>query len=72
MDYSLNINGRLLALGTPRVMGILNVTPDSFFEQSRVAGEDALVARAERMLADGADILDLGACSTRPSCTPVS
>ena len=72
MDYSLNINGRLLALGTPRVMGILNVTPDSFFEQSRVAGEDALVARAERMLAEGADILDLGACSPRPSGTPVS
>lgn len=72
MDYSLNINGRLLALGTPRVMGILNVTPDSFFEQSRVAGEEALVARAERMLAEGADILDLGACSTRPTGTPVS
>lgn len=72
MDYSLNINGKLLTLDTPRVMGILNVTPDSFFEQSRVAGEDALVARAERMLADGADILDIGACSTRPSGEPVS
>lgn len=72
MDYSLNINGKLLTLDTPRVMGILNITPDSFFEQSRVAGEDALVARAERMLADGADILDIGACSTRPSGEPVS
>ncbi len=72
MSYSINVNGRLIETDTPLVMGILNVTPDSFYEQSRVAGEDALVARAQRMLADGADILDVGACSTRPSGEPVS
>ena len=72
MSYSINVNGRLIETDTPLVMGILNITPDSFYEQSRVAGEDALVARAQRMLADGADILDVGACSTRPSGEPVS
>ncbi|MBQ8271345.1 MAG: dihydropteroate synthase [Bacteroidaceae bacterium] len=72
MNYSINVNGRLIETDTPRVMGILNVTPDSFFERSRVSGEEELVERAQSMLADGADILDVGACSTRPSGEPVS
>lgn len=67
MDYSLNIKGKLLSLCTPVVMGILNVTPDSFFSGSRVTA-DAVVARANEMLAAGAAILDVGACSTRPGC----
>ena len=72
MNSSINIKGRLLAMDTPRVMGILNVTPDSFFEGSRVNAGEELVERARKMLADGADILDVGACSTRPSGEPVS
>lgn len=67
MAYSLNIKGTLMHLDAPVVMGILNVTPDSFFGGSRVAG-DSLLARAREMLDAGASILDLGACSTRPGC----
>ncbi len=64
--YSINVNGRLLAMERPLVMGIANVTPDSFYDASRVAG-DALVAHCRKMLEEGADIIDIGACSTRPS-----
>jgi dihydropteroate synthase len=64
--YSINVSGRLLTMECPLVMGIANVTPDSFYEASRVAG-DTLVAHCRRMLAEGADIIDVGACSTRPS-----
>jgi dihydropteroate synthase len=56
----------------PLVMGIVNVTPDSFYGLSRVEAGCGLVARCRRMLADGADIIDVGACSTRPGSEPVS
>lgn len=59
-------------MDAPRVMGILNITPDSFFDASRVQNAEQLVERARQMLAAGADILDVGACSTRPSGEPVS
>lgn len=72
MSGSINVNGKLMLMDVPRVMGILNVTPDSFFEGSRVAVGELLVERVKKMLADGADILDVGACSTRPSGEPVS
>ena len=72
MSYSINVKGRLLSLDEPVVMGILNVTPDSFFSASRVQGEEALLASARAMLVAGAGILDIGACSTRPSGEPVS
>ncbi len=65
-SYTINVRGVLMTLDTPRVMGILNVTPDSFYEASRVADGDSLLLRARKMIADGADILDIGACSTRP------
>lgn len=64
--YTINVRGALMTFDTPRVMGILNVTPDSFYEASRVADGDSLLLRARKMVADGADILDIGACSTRP------
>lgn len=70
--YSININGRLLQLDKPVVMGILNVTPDSFYADSRIASDDALLSAARDMLNAGAAILDVGACSTRPSGEPVS
>ena len=65
-NYSIKVNGRLLDLGAPKVMGILNLTPDSFYKGSRVDGEKALLLKAENMLDNGADILDLGAMSSRP------
>ena len=54
------------------MMGIVNVTPDSFYGLSRVEAGSELVERCRRMLADGADIIDVGACSTRPGSEPVS
>jgi dihydropteroate synthase len=65
---------RLLGLGRPIVMGILNVTPDSFSDGGRFLDPGAAIAHARRMVAEGADIIDIGAESTRPygSATPVS
>jgi len=63
----LNIKGRLHDFAQPKIMGILNLTPDSFFEKSRVGSETALLKRAEELIAAGADILDIGASSTRPA-----
>ena len=66
VPYSINVNGRLLTMERPLVMGIVNVTPDSFYGISRVKEEGELLSRCSNMLADGADIIDVGACSTRP------
>ena len=68
----LSPHGRLLSLHRPRVMGILNLTPDSFFAGSRVASEKDLLTRAEAMLTAGAAVLDLGAYSTRPGADDIS
>ena len=72
MSYSINVCGRLMFFDTPRVMGILNVTPDSFYEASRVEFGDSLLQRATDMMEAGADILDVGGCSTRPGGEYVS
>jgi dihydropteroate synthase len=70
--YTLNCKGRLLAVDKPLVMGIINTTPDSFYEGSRFMGEHGILQQAEQMLKDGADILDIGGQSSRPNSTPVS
>lgn len=72
MQYTLNIKGRLLDLGEPRVMGILNITPDSFYATSRVQSERDVAERANAIMEQGGDIIDIGACSTRPGSSPVS
>ena len=72
MDYTLNCNGRLFELKTPQVMGILNVTPDSFFADSRQQTEREVATRVEEILSQGGSIIDVGACSTRPDSEPVS
>ena len=69
--FSLNIHGRTVVFDRPAVMGIINVTADSFYAGSRAADRADIAARAAAMVADGADILDLGACSTRPGSTEV-
>ncbi len=69
---TINAGGQLIDFSTPKVMGILNVTPDSFYQQSRVPSADAALARAEKMLADGADMLDIGAYSSRPGAADIS
>lgn len=70
--YSLNLRGRLVTLERPWVMGIVNITPDSFYRGSRVTDEQTLIERVSQMLDEGADVLDLGACSTRPGSEQVS
>ena len=65
--YSINVNGRLLTMEHPLVMGVVNVTPDSFFADSRADGEQLLLRRCAAMIEEGADIIDVGGCSTRPS-----
>ena len=62
----INIRGRLIDLSVPRVMGIINVTPDSFFSGSRAESEADIVERATVMLEDGADFIDIGGWSSRP------
>ena len=69
--YSLNLKGRLVTIDRPWVMGIINITPDSFYCGSRVNDEQSLIERVRQMLADGADVLDVGACSTRPGSESV-
>ena len=64
--YSLNIKGHLVTINRPWVMGIVNVTPDSFYSGSRAMDEQTLVGRVRQLLDEGADVLDVGACSTRP------
>lgn len=68
----LHCGNRRLDLSRPRVMGILNVTPDSFSDGGRHAGVEAALLHARRMCAEGADIIDVGGESTRPGAAPVS
>ena len=72
MDYVLNIKGQLMDLSSPRVMGILNATPDSFFAGSRKQTEQEIVGRVMEIAEQGADIIDVGACSTRPGAVVAS
>ena len=72
MDYTLNCNGRLLDLSEPRVMGIVNLTPDSFYAASRKQTDVEIVARCHQILLEGASMIDVGACSTRPGGELVS
>ena len=69
--YSLNLRGRLVEIDRPWVMGIVNVTPDSFYSGSRATDEQTLVNRVRQLLDEGADVLDIGACSTRPGSQSV-
>lgn len=64
--FSLNIRGKLHTFDRPLVMGIVNVTPDSFFADSRTYDDNVIKARVRKMLDEGADIIDIGAYSSRP------
>lgn len=69
---TLNIGGELIDLSSPIVMGILNVTPDSFYDGGKLANTDDLLKKAEQMVSEGASILDIGGCSTRPGAEMIS
>jgi dihydropteroate synthase len=66
MQHSIRIGQRLVALDTPKVMGIINATPDSFYDGSRMSTTAQALKLAEKMIEDGADFLDIGGQSTRP------
>lgn len=72
MQRTINLQGKLLDVTQPKIMAILNVTPDSFYAGSRVQQKDALLFQAEKMIQEGADILDIGGYSTRPNAAEVS
>lgn len=66
MSCTINIRGRLISLDRPLVMGILNLTPDSFYAQSRIPDTGSALKKVEEMMAEGVDIVDIGAVSSRP------
>mgnify|MGYP006197134749 FL=1 len=71
--YTFQIKGRVYSLDKPKIMGILNLTPDSFFEGSRVRLEEKMILNtAEKMISEGADFLDIGGYSTRPGAMDIS
>jgi dihydropteroate synthase len=72
MDYTINVHGQLMELSRAQVMGILNVTPDSFFAGSRKQTEQEIAERTNQIVTDGATIIDIGGCSTRPGSEPAS
>lgn len=72
MMHSLNLRGKLYSLCEPKIMGILNVTPDSFYAESRTSDEEHIAARVQQLMDDGADMIDIGGYSSRPGADDVS
>ena len=70
--FSINIRGRLVEISRPWVMGILNVTPDSFYANSRTTGSEAIASRTRQLLDEGADIIDIGGYSSRQGADAVT
>lgn len=72
MDFKqINLQGKIIPLHTPKVMGILNITDNSFYDGGRYQSKNEIGKRVEQMLKEGVDIIDLGACSTKPGVTYV-
>lgn len=72
MTHTLNLRGRLLELREPQIMGILNVTPDSFYSDSRTPDEAHITERVRQMMEEGADMIDIGGYSSRPGADDVT
>ncbi len=68
----INAGGELIDLTIPKVMGIINITPDSFYRESRVSGDKEIIETAMKMIEEGADILDVGGYSSRPSADDIT
>lgn len=67
--YSINCKGKLISIETPLIMGIINATPDSFYKGDILLGMDGIINKAQQMIAEGVDIIDVGGQSTRPNAT---
>lgn len=72
MMHTLNLRGKLYSLCEPKIMGILNVTPDSFYAESRTSDEEHIAARVQQLMDDGADMIDIGGYSSRQGADDVS
>lgn len=72
MQQSIKVHSRLLDLSSPKVMAIVNVTPDSFYTSWGECSDEVLLSNVQLVIDQGANILDIGACSTRPGSTPVT
>lgn len=72
LTHTLNLRGKLYELREPQIMGILNVTPDSFFSDSRTPDEAHIAARVQQMMNEGADMIDIGGYSSRPGADDVT
>jgi len=72
MNKTWNVRGRVVDLSSPMVIGVINLTPDSFYKTSRLGDASQAVARAEQMLSEGADIIDVGGYSSRPGADDIS
>ncbi len=71
IPFTLNLKGKPLFVSKPIIMGILNVTPDSFYDGGKYTDKQAIIKRVTQLITEGADIIDVGAESTRPGATPV-
>ncbi len=71
-SQSINLSGHLMTFERPRIMGILNLTPDSFFDGGKYTQLDSALNRAKQILDEGTDIIDIGAYSTRPGAKPIA
>jgi dihydropteroate synthase len=70
--HTLNIRGKLFVLNTPKVMGILNVTPNSFYDGGKLKTDKDILLLAEKMITEGADFIDIGGMSTKPNAEEIS
>jgi len=69
---TLNLRGKIIDLSTPKIMGILNITPDSFYDGGRYMEKDSILQQAEKMLKEGATLIDVGGYSSRPGAVDIS
>ena len=69
---TLNCNGKLIDLSIPKVMGILNITPDSFYDGGKYTNEKTIISQVERMLTEGVTFIDVGAYSSKPGAAVIS
>ena len=70
--YTLQIGGKIVELSTPKIMGILNVTPDSFYDGNKYTNQKKILEKVTQMINEGADFIDVGAVSSRPGADPVT
>ncbi|WP_308706278.1 dihydropteroate synthase [Marinoscillum sp. MHG1-6] len=71
IQKTINVRGSLIDLSTPRIMGIINITPDSFYRESRKSEIKSILTQAEKMLSEGATFIDIGGYSSRPGATDI-